>query len=271
MTRCFSISAIVFEAALLAAAPAARGASPVPLPALLDRVGRQTQKFWDYLPAVTCTESLTQAKLDAKGKSLYQEKTSYDYLILLQSSGTDVSVDESRVQKDHRASKGKASLLETQGFAILALIFHPLYQASYEFTEMGEDTLDGQTLLRVGFRHLGNERSPSDLRLGKRDYPLAWKGTAWIDPASYAIVRIVTDLGNPMDDVGLLKLSADVTYSGIHFADTTSIYWLPVRAVVEASTRRQRWRNVDLFTGYRRFSVETEVKTGAPPMRKPNQ
>jgi hypothetical protein len=36
------------------------------------------------------------------------------------------------------------------------------------------------------------------------------------------------------------------------------------RAVVEAETKRQHWRNTHLFSDYRRFEVETQVKTALP-------
>ena len=254
---------ILCLAALLSLAPA-HAAAPLPLPQLLDRIGKQVQDFWNYYPAVTCTEALEQSKLNEKGKTLFDQKTTYDYLILLQSTGTDVSVDESRIVKGRKSSKGKASLLLTNGFSILMLLFHPIYQSSYEFTELADDTVDGRRALRIGFRQIPNDRSPSVLRLGDREYPLEWKGTAWVDPSSYAVMRIVTDLGGSMNDIGLLQLNADVTYSGIQFAGTASTYWLPTRAVIEAATKRQRWRNTHLFRDYRRFNVETEVKTATP-------
>jgi hypothetical protein len=67
-----------------------------------------------------------------------------------------------------------------------------------------------------------------------------------------------------MEDIGLLRLSTEVTYSATAFEGTKASYWLPSRAVIEAETKRQRWRNIHLFTGYRRFNVETEVRTAAP-------
>jgi hypothetical protein len=239
----------------------APAAAPVPLAATLDRVGQQVQNFWNYFSAVTCSEALTQTKLDAKAKTIYEQKSSYDYLVLLQSTGANISVDESRIEKDRKSSKGKASLLLTDGFSILLLVFHPLYQSSYEFSELPDDLAGGRRLLRIGFQHAGGDRSPSALRLGEREYPLEWKGTAWIDPSTFAIVRIETSLGSSLDEIGLLQLDADVTYSSIHFDGAASTYWLPTRAVIEAATRRQRWRNTHLFSNYRRFSVETEVKT----------
>jgi hypothetical protein len=92
---------------------------------------------------------------------------------------------------------------------------------------------------------------------------LQWSGTAWIDPASFAVVRIQAGVGTSLTDEGLLRLDADVTYSDVAFNGSTQ-YWLPYRAVIEAETRRQHWRNTHLFTNYRRFDVETEVKTATP-------
>jgi hypothetical protein len=124
--------------------------------------------------------------------------------------------------------------------------------------------LDGRLLHRIAFRHIKGTRSPSVLLLRERKYPLEWRGTAWIDPASGAIARIEAGLEEPMEDVGLLRLDAKVTYSDVRFASGRDDYWLPAGAVVEAETKRQLWRNTHLFTGYRRFDVETNVKTGTP-------
>jgi hypothetical protein len=66
-----------------------------------------------------------------------------------------------------------------------------------------------------------------------------------------------------MADMGLLRLDADVSYSDVTFNQSIR-YWLPTRAVVEAETKRQHWRNTHLFSDYRRFDVETQVKTAMP-------
>ncbi len=246
--------------ALLAPVAYAQAATEAPLTRLLDQIGRQVGNFWQYVPGVTCIETLTQEKLGDKGKPLFQEKSTYDYLVLLQASGDEIAVDESRIEKSRKESKGKASLLLTNGFSILALIFHPMYQGRYEFTQLPDDVMEGRHLLRIGFHQLEKERSPSVLVLRGRDYPLPWKGMAWIDPGNFAVIRIACGLDAPMEDIGLLKLEATVNYDPIRFSGTET-YWLPARAVIEASTRRQHWRNTHSFNNYRRFDVETEVKT----------
>jgi len=145
----------------------------------------------------------------------------------------------------------------------LTLIFHPIYQSNYEFTAQPDDETGGRRLLRVAFRQVSTHHAPSVLMLRDREYPLEWRGTAWIDPESYAVVRIQAGLDSSMEDVGLLRLDADVTYSQVRFNGTTA-YWLPARAVIEAETKRQHWRNIHVFTAYRRFDVDTEVKTTIP-------
>ena len=258
----------IFLAVLLAGA--ARGAETMvtirpdaELPTILERVGQQVEKFWSYFSSVTCTEAVTQSKIGEKGKVLFEQKESFDYLIILQASGTEIAVDESRVEKTHKMSKGNASLLETNGFSILTLIFHPLYQSRYEFRRLPDEVAPGRHFLRLGFEQVVQEHPLSVLLLREREYPLQWRGTAWIDPATFTVVRIQAGLGSTMAETGLLRLDTDVTYSDVRFNETTQ-FWLPSQAVIEAETKRQHWRNTHQFSNYRRFEVETEVKTANP-------
>ena len=248
--------------ALLAAVPA-KAATDSQIGTLLDHVGRQVEKFWSNFGSVTCTEAVTQSKLGEKNKVLFVQHETFDYLIALQSSGQDISVDESRLEKVHTGSKGKASLLETNGFAIFTLLFHPLYQSRYQFRQLPDEVVQDHRLLRVAFEQVSRDHPLSVLQVRELEYPLQWRGTAWIDPVSWAVVRIQAGLGDSMADMGLLRLDADVTYSNVQFNSSTS-YWLPARAVIDAETKRQHWHNTHLFTGYKRFTVDTDVKISAP-------
>jgi hypothetical protein len=181
----------------------------------------------------------------------------------LQSSGLDISVDESRIEKSHTATKGSASLLDTNGFSILSLIFHPLYQDRFQFRILPDDSSPNGRFLSVAFQQVGPDRPLSVLRLRGREYPLGWRGRAWIDPASRAVVRIQAGLGDSMAALGLLRLDADVTYSDVRFSDST-VYWLPASATIDAETKRQHWRNTHSFANYKRFTVDTDVKVSNP-------
>ena len=139
----------------------------------------------------------------------------------------------------------------------MILIFHPLYQNSFEFTEMPEETVGGSKMVRIHFQHVPGTRSTAALHLESRDLPLDLKGDAWILPESASIVRIAAELSAPPTEVGLRTLSADVSYAPLLFQRRGRGNRLPASAAIEVATARQHWRNLHQFEDYRCFSVSS--------------
>lgn len=247
-------------------APAAAGDS---LDELLVRIGDRVEQLWKTFGAVTCTEHVAQSRFDKKGKMIHRQETTSDYLIFLQLIGGELAVEESRVlQKELAPAKkkrpGQRALLVTNGFSVMLLVFHPHFQSSYVFTRVADDEASERGLYRIDFEHVPGEKSPSVLQLKDRSYPLEWRGSAWIDSKDLSIVRVTTALREPLTEIGLEELDSEVTYGEISFEDSHQTYRLPTLATIDARTSRQSWRNVHEFTGYKRFSVSTEVTIGEP-------
>jgi hypothetical protein len=233
---------------------------------LLDRIGQRVEHFWTDLTSVNCTETIEQVKLNPKGKAIQKETASYDYVILMQLIGNDLNIEESRIQQGKKRAKGtkkNRSLLITDGFATLVLVFHPHFRESYRFSLVEEEPVDGKILYRIDFEHQAGARAPAVLQVGGRDYPIGWKGSAWVDSDSLSIVRIRAGLRDAMANVGLLRLEGDVHYAPVEYS-TGDVHWLPEVAVIEAQTKRQHWRNVHHFSDYKHFSVDTEVRIDDP-------
>ena len=262
MIRRFLILAIGFELAI-GLASGVEPSAPASLQDLLARAGQQVARFWDQFSAVTCMETVEQDKLSEDGKVLVKKRNAYDYLVLLQFSGDDLMVNESRVLQGKAAKEGDRALLSTSGFSTLILIFHPRFRASYLFTDEGNDP-QTPLLRRVRFQHVHGQRSPSVLQLRSREYPIEWQGTAWMDSATGNITRIEAGLKAPLDDVGLLRLSSEVRYSPLSLSGAKELPWMPVTAEIEADTKHQHWRNLHQFTAYKLFSVSTDSKTEGP-------
>jgi hypothetical protein len=240
---------------------AAGASAPPPLAEVLRRTGKAVEAFEQQFSAINCTEEVSQVKLGPGGKPLYQQASAFDYLVMIHSAPDDLTVEESRqpvkTAPDVKNEKKKAPLLVSDGFATLLLVFHPFFQDSFEYAPPEADQLGGRRVLRVKFRQIHGARALSELRLREHDFPLEWQGTAWIDPNTNAIVRIVAELEGSMDDVGLLSLNADVHYAEVRFAGDPVPHYLPDTATVEAETPRQHWRNIHRFTNYKRFTVDT--------------
>jgi len=229
------------------------------LKVLLERAGEHSARFLEQFSDVKCTELVTQEKLDAKGKVQARQESTFDYLAILTSAGGNLSLSESRLPvKEGKKVDKNVSLLVSNGFATLFLVFHPYYQGSFQFTALDDDMIAGRQLARVGFRHIPGTRSPMAMVLRGREYPLELTGTAWIDPATGAIAKISGGLENGLPDLGLQQLQTEVQFAPVPFRNASETSWFPVVATIDVETPKQHWRNVHRFTDYQRFSVSTE-------------
>jgi hypothetical protein len=173
-------------------------------------------------------------------------------------------VEESLVPKDQGKEQATDAFLVSQGFSILVLIFHPHFQPSFEFFPEPDESLQGKRMHRVRFEQKNGAPSPSLLQVHGKDYPILWRGTAWIDPDTLVITKIRTELKRSMEDLGLVSLQSEVLYTSVEYEGSEEPYWLPETALVEAKSRRQHWRNVHRFSEYRRFTVDTKITVEEP-------
>ena len=242
---------------LLLLALAAPAADTVPTD-VLARTRNQVGNFLKVFSEVRCTEVVAQAKLTKKGKVEHQERSTFDYLVIAQDVGSDLSLLESRLEQHAAAAKKNVPMLVTNGFATLLLVFHPSYENSFQFSPPEADSFDGQAVVKIGFRHIRNKPSTMELVLRGREYPLDLTGNAWVDPASGSILRIEAELAQSMDDIGLRVLRTDVQYAPVSLRGVDATLRLPSTATVEVETARQHWRNVHRFSGYQHFDVSVE-------------
>jgi muconolactone delta-isomerase len=232
--------------------------------ALVTKVSDYTSVFLDQVSNVKCTEVVQQQKLAADGKVERTAESTYDYLIILSNSGGELNLNESRLElRPAKLDRQKTSLLVTNGFATLFLVFHPYYASSFQFTALDDEPLDGRNLSVLAFKHIPGTRSPAALALRGREYPLELSGKAWIDPRTGSIAKMTATIGTTMEDVGLKTMDTEVDYAPVAFQSLKETYWFPARATVEVETARQHWRNTHKFSDYKLFSVETNEKVAA--------
>ena len=265
-TKCnhFVVKFLLASLLLCAAATFSR-AETTPLQEIIGRANDQVSKFVEQFSDVKCTEHVTQEKFKADGKLELKEQSTYDYLVILTNAGGEISLDESRlaVKEQKKEEKKRISMLVSNGFATLFLVFHPYYSSGFEFTQVGEDTINGRKFVKVQFKHLPGMRSPAALALRGREYPLDLAGVAWIDPETGVIGKIDAGLASSMEDIGLKTMRSEVEFQPVPFKGAKDLYWFPSQASVEVETPRQHWRNTHNFTDYKQFSVSTEEKVAS--------
>lgn len=226
---------------------------------LLTRTANQTSVFLDQFSDVKCTEQVRQEKLGKDDKVELKEDSTYDYLVILTSAGGELNLSESRIPvRVAKRDRKNTSMLLSNGFATLFLVFHPYYAEAFKFTLAGEEVVGGRMLEKVSFEHVPGMKSPAALALRGREYPLELSGTAWIDPQTGTIAKIEAGIADTLQDVGLKALSSEIDFAPVPFSDSKQVYWFPTQARVEVETPRQHWRNLHQFTAYKKFTVSTE-------------
>jgi len=244
------------------------GSDATPEAQRLDQVltlaGTQINAFLDQFSDVKCTEQVKQEKFGKDDKVAVKEEATFDYLVMLTNSGGEISLSESRLPLHEGKDKKNRSLLVSNGFATLFLVFHPVYATSFQYRWLGEDPVEGRPLVKIGFEHIRGTRSPAALALRGREYPLELMGSAWIDPATGNIARIEAGIGDTLQDVGLKTIFSRIEFSPVSF-DNTPAYWFPSTASVEVETPHQHWKNTHHFIDYKKFSVSTEDKVIQKP------
>jgi hypothetical protein len=226
---------------------------------LLARTAQQTSIFLDQFSDVKCTEQVRQEKLGKDDKVELKEDSTYDYLVILTNDGGDLNLSESRIPlREGKKDRKNTSMLLSNGFATLFLVFHPSYSAAFRFSAAGQDMVGAHVLEKVAFQHIPGMKSPAALALRGREYPLELSGTAWIDPRTGSIAKIEAGIADTLQDVGLKALISEIDFAPLKFSDSKQEYWFPTQARVEVETPRQHWRNLHQFTAYKKFSVSTE-------------
>jgi hypothetical protein len=226
------------------------------LTGFLERAGRQAEQTSERLSSMACTERVVQVKFDSNLKVLERRESTFDYLVMINAEGGEFSVEESRLEQKSAGKPASKPLIVSTGFATLLVILHPHFQPSFRFEDLGPLEEGGRKWRHVRFEHQSGMPTPTVLQVGQREYPIAWKGEAWLEESSGSAGRIKTELQDPLEDIGLQSLRAEVRYAPLPAAGE----WAPQQASVEAHTKHQHWRNTHEFSAFRRFEVNTQEK-----------
>ncbi|HEY1987222.1 MAG TPA: hypothetical protein VGG85_17535 [Terracidiphilus sp.] len=263
--------------ALLLLVPGGAFALPADAAKLVDQAQQQVVDYVGKLADLHCTEDVVQEKLRANNNVEVSRHFEYDYFLYMQGNSYDFQLSESRLEIG-TAKPAHTSMLLSNGFSTLLLVFHPYYRNGFEFSQGPAENRDGRFVVPVHFVHISGARSPAAMALRGREYPLDLEGTAWLDASTGQVVRMDAGLAKDLTDVGLRTFKVQVDYAPS--PNNTDRFMVPARAVVDLETPRQHWRNIHTFHNYKTFSAEAtqdpavKVKTpdgAADPQATPQQ
>ncbi|MBI1983323.1 MAG: hypothetical protein HYS61_03900 [Acidobacteria bacterium] len=253
---------------LIRSMPELEGLEPLPnqkdLASVLARVQRNVETFFQQMPNTVSLEEIHEQSLNRNGEVQDFLDSKFQYLLLARKEGRDFGLREYRTTSETGGVKPgvlKVGYMRTSGFACTSLHLHPAYQGKVSFRLLGRQAIDGQRSWVVAFA----QRPENALVLerfdaGGKSSPVLIQGVAWIDPRSYQILRMRTDLLKSPPNTRLSTQTTVINYGVVRFKEVASTLWLPTEVTVTVEWKGRTFRNRHRYSNFRLFNVETEEK-----------
>jgi hypothetical protein len=262
---------------LVKALPELRGLAMAPsqdgLAMLLQKVGENVVVFFRDFPNTASVEEIRQerfrpSKLLPDGLERltplpeFQEQT-FHYLMLAgpenrPTSGLQEYRTDNKGRRVNLGGMAKAPSILTSGFVSSAIYFHPLHQDGSAFRHLGRQHIEKRETYVVAFaQRPGTTRLVGFVGDGEKTATVLLQGVAWIDPTTYQIIRMRTDLLAPRPDIHLERQSTEIRFTEVHFKTLPGAFWLPGEVVVTVRFFGEIYRNTHRYSQFKLFKVET--------------
>ena len=145
-------------------------------------------------------------------------------------------------------------------------VLQPFYRDRFNYSCEGLTNVRGQAAWQIHFDEKRDAKAGGirTWRTGYTTYEIAIKGRIWISSASYAVLRIETDLRDPVARLGLTKDHLLVDYGPVNFSARNVQLWLPWSADMYMELRGKRYHHRHFLSDYLLFDVDTTHKISNP-------
>jgi len=246
--------------------PSVRSDMPCPLPKVLQEVSRRVEELADNLQRFSAREQIEHMEVARKGHLRIVTKRTFNYVAQINQEAGAPSVEEYRDGPSPEVSPD-TEVYDT-GTAAFALIFHPRYIDDYAITCEGLAESGAAPAWQLHFAQRTDRPNHFHvLRQDNKYYHLGLKGRAWIAADTYEVLRLETDLLEPVKTVRLEREHTAIEYGPVDFRKGSVRLWLPQLADLYIEYHGHRYQRRHKFSDFQLFLVESAqvVKSPKPP------
>lgn len=227
----------------------------------LHRLKSQLQNFEKF----TATEHIEHQEIDRFGRPGPVKTRAFSYIVFVDRyAGDSFFLNEDRYSSADDPSFPTS--LATKGLSNLGVaILQPANRIDFEFRCEGLASMRGKASWQIRFEE--KKDAKRGVRNWWRDgkvYRVPVKGRIWISSGSSDVLRIETDLREPLPTLTLTRDHLVVDYGPVNFASSNATLWLPWSAEMHMELHRHRYHHKHYLTDYMLFGVDTNNKIGKP-------
>jgi hypothetical protein len=235
-----------------------------PLPVVLRGAGQRMKQLASNLEKFSATEHLEHYTIDSLGGRHFPENRFFEYVVTVsQTPNGLILLDEYRDGSINQALF--PARIATMGLPAMALIFHPLFAQDFKIACEGMGQWEGHPAWQVHF--IQREDRPNRMRqyrVGGSVVPVPMKGRAWIDAATYQVVRLESELVHPVKEIGLTQERLSIEYKPVSFHTHSQKLWLPQSADIYVERAGRRYYRNHTFSDFKIFAVDTDQRIQPP-------
>jgi tetratricopeptide (TPR) repeat protein len=235
---------------------------------VIEESGKRVQELMSDIDRFAAVEDLFHQRLDDYGIPIRTEMRKYNYVASISEPAPGIlNVDEYRAEK--LTLGGYPDQIASQGFAALALVFHPHRRDEFEMLCEGQGDWHGQATWLVHFRQ--RENRPNHMhayKVGNQIHAVPLKGRAWITADKFQIVRIEAEMLQSMPEIQLISEHQVVEYGPVPFPKKNTTLWLPKSAEIYFDFRKHHYYRRHSFDHFMLYSVESDEKRKEPVAQK---
>lgn len=235
-----------------------------PLEKVLTGAGVRMSEFVNTLEKFTATESVEHYFFNKFGEAEKPENRRFAYVVMVSQNrlGTFLLEEFRDGSTDPELFPGH---IATLGLPAMALIFHPLFAQDFDIRCEGMGQWGGHEMWQLHF----SQRDDHPVRIraynvNRSAFAVYLEGRAWIDPGSFQVVHLETELKKQIPEIQLTKEHMAIDYAPVRFAHLGAEIWLPQSAEQYVERRQRRFYRKHSFSDFKLFNVETAQALQAP-------
>jgi Flp pilus assembly protein TadD len=233
---------------------------------IIPRAMRRMKSQLENLEKFGATEHIEHQEIDKNGLAGPIKVHAFYYLVFVVPQKSDsVFLEESR-DGGISGAKDFPTSLATIGLNSLGVsVLQPIYRRGFNYQCEGLANIRGSAAWQVRFEE--KQGANLDVRRWQRlgtYYNIPLKGRIWLSSTSFDLLRIETDLREPVVNLELSRDHLQVDYGPVKFAAGKTQLWLPWNAEMYLELHGKRYHHKHVLTDYMLFGVDTSHKINAP-------
>ena len=234
------------------------------LPEILRQVGEKVEAFFHDFSNTSSLEQVNEEYLKRDGKIKDSATLEFQYVCLTSPTPETPGLNEYRMGGDSE-KRLLSQLMLTSGFIAASLPFHPHYQSESNFRLIGWQIDDGRPVLVIAYAQRPDKsRLHGRFNMGAEGVDTFSQGFAWVDGATYQIIRMRTDLLTRFPKVRLDRETTVIRYGEVRFKNASARFWLPLQVTVIVEWQGRIFRNTHSYSDFKLFNVEATQRQGKP-------